>query len=506
MTTTSPSRGELLPPTRRSRAGGDVPWAPLLGFLALIGVSGAAVLVAGPPVGVMIVVLAIVLFALSRVDVDQVTVVIGVIAVILLLPARLRIAPLGAAGTMSSLAGSAAFALWAWGRVWGQGWLATGRQPLRTSLLLFTAAVLASDVAMGFRPHDAVESRAADRGLIMLMASAGVALLVADAVPTKERLRGVIKAIVACGACLAGLGVLQFMAGVDVPGLLKLPGFELVDIGSNLDRSGFTRIVSTTSHPIELSVVLAMLLPLALHVAFTAEARERRRWWVCAGIIGFAAPLTVSRTAVLALVVGFLVIVPGFDARRRKIVLIAGAVGIVVMRVMVPGLVGTLRSLIFAYGGDPSIATRKSDYDYVAEFVAERPFFGRGWGTFLPDRYTYLDNQLLGGLIEVGVVGVVLLIGVYATGIALAAVVRRRSTDPVERDLALCLIAPMTISLVTWMTYDAMAFPTGRTLTFLCIGCAAALWRLQRYPENSPPTTVFSAASRRRGNTEPAEG
>jgi polysaccharide biosynthesis protein PslJ len=493
---------DLLPPAGPAR----LPWGLLVGTLALIAVSGAGVLLAGPHIGVLIVVLAILCFSLTRIDIDQVTVLIGVIAVILLLPARLRFAPLGSAGTFSSIAGSAAFAVWAWGRLVGSNWLATGRQPLRVSLALFTAAVLASDVAMAFRPHDAVESRAADRGLIMLMASAGVALLAADAIPSMARLRGVIRSIVACGAVLAGLGIVQFMFGVDVPGLFKLPGFQLEETGDNLARSGFSRIVSTTTHPIELSVCLGMLLPLALHVGFTSEPHERKRWWFCAGVIGFAAPLTVSRTAVLALAVAFLVIFPGFDARRRKTLLIAGFFGIIAMRFMVPGLVGTLRSLIFSYGGDPSIATRKSDYDYVSTFVAERPFFGRGWGTFLPERYTFLDNQLLGGLIEVGVVGVALLIGVYLTGIALAIVVRRRSTDPVVRDLALCLIAPMAVSLITWMTYDAMAFPTGRTLTFLCIGCAAALWRLQRYPEKSPQTAVFSTASQRRGNDKPAGG
>jgi len=488
--------GEPLPRTEPH----GIPWGLLIGFVMLIGVSGVAVLVAGPHVGVLVVVLAIIAFALTRVDIDQVTVLIGIIAVILLLPARLRIAPLGSAGTLSSLAGSAAFALWAWSRLWGLSWLATGRQPLRIALLLFAASVLASDIAMGFRPHDAMESRGADRGLIMLMASAGVALLAADSIPSMARLRGVIRAIVVCGAGLSALGIVQFMLGVDVPGLLKLPGFELVTYDESLDRAGFSRIVSTTSHPIELSVVLGMLLPLALHVAFTAGADERRKWWFCAGAISFAAPLTVSRTAVVALFVAFVVILPGFDKRQRKLILIAGAVGIVAMRFIVPGLVGTLRALIFNYGGDPSIATRKSDYDYVATFVAERPLFGRGWGTFLPERYTFLDNQLLGGLIEIGVVGVVLLIGVHVTGIAQAVVVRRRSTDPEVRSLALCLIAPIAVSLVTWMTYDAMAFPTGRTLTFLCIGCVAALWRLQRFPENSPRTAVFSTASQRRGN------
>ena len=35
----------------------------------------------------------------------------------------------------------------------------------------------------------------------------------------------------------------------------------------------------------------------------------------------------------------------------------------------------------------------------------ERPLFGRGFGTFLPELYRYIDNTYLLGLVEFGIVG-----------------------------------------------------------------------------------------------------
>jgi polysaccharide biosynthesis protein PslJ len=454
--------------------------------------AGAAVAVGGPQAGVLVLLLAVIVVVLSRLEVDAVTALIVVVVALLVVPARLRLGPLGAAGTPGSLVGAGAFAVWAWGRLWGRRWLAPGRQPLRVALLLAGASLLASYVLMGFRPHDLIETKAADRGLITFMGLAGVALLAADGVSTRERLRTLVKAIVAAGAVLASLGIVQFMVRTDLAAMVRLPGFTFDASNYDAERSGFSRIVSTTSHPIEMSVVLGILLPLALHVAFGATGRYRAFWWVAAGTIGTAIPMTVSRTAVVGLVVCGLILLPAWDSRRRRIAIMVAAVGVVAMRFAVPGLLGTLRSLIFNYGADPSIASRKSDYDYVTTFIAERPLFGRGLQTFLPTRYAYLDNQLLLGLVEVGLVGTVLLIGVHLVAVGQARAVRRESDLDADRDLALCLIASISVSLVSWLTYDALSFPTSRILTFVCIGCAAALWRLHRWQQE---VTMATAAA-----------
>lgn len=451
-----------------------------------IPLAGAAVALGGTRTGAMIVVLAALGVVLTRVEIDQVTATAALALGLLLVPAVLRFGPLGAAGTPASLLAMAAAAAWLWGRVLGRPWLATGRQPLRVGLLLFAATVLASYVAMGFRPHDAIESSAADRGLFTVVGLAGVALFAADGIPSRAGLRTVVRVTVAGGAVMAALGILQFATRIDIARQITLPGFSVVASDYADERSGFTRIVSTTSHPIELSVVLAILLPLALHVAWSCGRHERLRWWTAGALIAVAAPLTVSRTAVLGLVLAMGILFAGWDRGRRRRALVVAPLGVLALGVVVPGLVGTLRSLIFSAGNDPSITSRQQGYDYVATFLAERPLFGRGWQTFLPDRYQYLDNQVLLGLAEIGLVGTAIVIGVHLVGAASALAVRRHGADPGDRDLGLSLLASIAVGLASWLTFDALSFPTSRMLTFLCIGLAAALWRIARHPAGNP--------------------
>ena len=69
------------------------------------------------------------------------------------------------------------------------------------------------------------------------------------------------------------------------------------------------------------------------------------------------------------------------------------------------GLVGTIISLFTGLSSDPSIAGRTDDYAVVGKFISESPWFGRGFGTFLPKEYFILDNQYLGSIVETGYVG-----------------------------------------------------------------------------------------------------
>lgn len=466
-------------------AGAVLAIATVGAVLHLSGGRAAAALVGAGAVGVLA----------RRVRVDSTGIMVAGVVAVLLVPARLQLGPLGSSGTMASLVGAAAAGLWFVGRLFEPGWLSRERQPLRLALLVFVAAVLSSDLAMAYRYHDDTEERAALRGLIILAGMVGITLLIADGVSTRDRLRTVVKAVVGAGAVVALLGIAQFALSVDVAAAVRIPGFRLAGGESDFERSGFSRIVSTTTHPIELSVVLGMLLPLALHVAFTLRPGERRRlWWGAALTIAFAAPLTVSRTAVLALCTALAVVSLGWDGRRRLRVLGAAVLGVGVMQLVVPGLLGTLRSLLFSYGADPSISTRQSDYAYVSEFIAERPLFGRGWQTFLPERYTFLDNQFLLSMVEIGLLGTVALLWMFVLGAGQVLWVRHRSTDPEDRDLAMALVAAAAVSVVSWFTYDTYSFPTGRALSFVVLGLMAALWRLHRAAHPAPRYSRFRRA------------
>ena len=152
---------------------------------AAVGGAAAVVATAGTvhefgatrAVGLVALITAIVLCGRVRADAAGALIILSLS--LLLIPARLRIAPLHAAGTPGSLIGIAAFLVWVYGRVSGRPWLARGPQPLRGAMTVFALTVLASYLAMGFRPHTVAEAKAADRGLLTMMSMTGVALLVA---------------------------------------------------------------------------------------------------------------------------------------------------------------------------------------------------------------------------------------------------------------------------------------------------------------------------------------
>lgn len=153
--------------------------------------------------------------------------VIGVV-LLLLIPARYRFEPLGALGTPAALLGLAGIGIWSGGVLLQRPWLASRRHPIRWAILGVLVSVLLSYVALGFRPHDEVEARASDRGLLTMLSAIGIALLAADLIQRRSALIRVVQTIVAAGAVVAAAGVLQFITAIDLASVVQLPGFTFV--------------------------------------------------------------------------------------------------------------------------------------------------------------------------------------------------------------------------------------------------------------------------------------
>jgi O-antigen ligase len=158
------------------------------------------------------------------------------------------------------------------------------------------------------------------------------------------------------------------------------------------------------------------------------------------------------------------------------------------MRLAVPGLLGTLRALFRDAGADPSVNSRKTDFAFISEFVEQRPIFGRGFGTFLPTRYDFLDNQYYLTLVEGGYVGLVMYIALLLGGMAVAQVIRRRAEHEHDRSLAQALTASLAVVAATSMAFDLLSFPSARSMLFVTLGCVGALWRLA--PHREPVAAV----------------
>jgi O-antigen ligase len=153
-----------------------------------------------------------------------------------------------------------------------------------------------------------------------------------------------------------------------------------------------------------------------------------------------------------------------------------------------------LGTLFSGASADPSIQHRTNDYPIVFYYFNQRPWLGRGPGTFIPAVYggRVLDNQWLGQLVGTGLVGVAALAALHIAGIVLAAVAWRRSTRAEDRHLCACLVSTMLIGLVVAATFDSMGFTTYSTTLALLMGMCGAVWRFTH-----PARQVRTASVRR---------
>jgi O-antigen ligase len=355
-----------------------------------------------------------------------------------------------------------------------------GLQPIRLALVFLGGAIVLSYAfaMMHHLPPDQLS--AADRGLLSLAGWAGIALVAADFLRSTDSIDRLLRRLTVLGSVVASVGFVQFFSGVDLAGLIKIPGLtSTVTTLYSANEAGIRRVASTASHPIEFGMVLALILPFAFHIA-THATEKRGRWWVMTTIIAVAVPMSVSRSAILGLAVELIILFVSWTPRRRLGAIVIAPVFIVGMRVLIPGLVGTISSIFGNASTDPSLQGRTDDYAVVGQFITRSPLVGRGFGTFLPTDFFFLDNQYLGIIIEVGFVGFAALLTLLIVGMALGRGIRVRSTDERSRDLGQCFIAVFAAAAVGMGTFDALGFSMFTGTLFLLLGVAGARWRLAR--------------------------
>jgi hypothetical protein len=258
-----------------------------------------------------------------------------------------------------------------------------------------------------------------------------------------------------------------------------IPGLhENADVLTIQDRSGFRRPAGTATHPIEFGCVIAMALPLALHLARFDTARSAVRRWLPMMAIAIGIPVAVSRSAVLGAAVAGLVIFLGLDPKVRPRALVAVSGFLVVIYATTPGLLGTLRGLFLSTGSD----SRINDYAPALADIRQSPWFGHGPGTFVADATigNVLDNQYLLSLIEIGIVGMAIVLAYLLAASFLGRGARHRSSDPATRDLGQAFAAASLSSAATAYTFDALTFRMFAGVVPLCLGLSGLLWALQR--------------------------
>jgi hypothetical protein len=420
---------------------------------------------------------------------DAVAVLSLFLAALFLLPARLVVPALGGIGTPARLLALGLAAWWVSGRLVPTFGLARGPQPVRTGIFVYGWWTLLTYALAYRRPLSDLEASGSDRAVITLIAMCGLALFVADGIGSRARLDVLVRRVVLFTTVMAAIGVVQFLTPIDPVQYIRLPGLvenrEIVSVGA---RSIFDRPYSTALHPIEFGVVLAMVFPLALHRAMSAvRGRGWARQWLSVLLIAAAIPMTLSRSAILGVAAGLVVLALSWSWPRRANVAVAILVFTGLMRVAVPGLVGTLRNLFLKAENDPSIQGRLSDIGLVKKLLSEFPWFGMGHGTYDLGVYGVLDNQYFSTAVQSGVIGVVTLLFLLAVAGVAARRAVRRPRAPDGPQLGQALLASIVVAAVAMATFDGFAFRIFTGLLFLLLGCCGALWRLERERDQEAP-------------------
>ncbi|WP_375431134.1 O-antigen ligase family protein [uncultured Friedmanniella sp.] len=400
---------------------------------------------------------------------------------LLLIPSTLLFAPLGAAGTPAQILGLVAGLWWLGVQLNRSQHVIQPSIPTRSAMLAFALAMLFSYVSAARRPVEALEVSSADRGVILVASWAGLMLLTTDGVVSRHHLLRLLRFLVTCMALVGILGVVQYVTHTSYVDQLAIPGLSTHQtLGSVYDRNGFARTAGTATHPIEFGVVLTMVLPIALHFAFTDVHRSRFARLAPVVAICAALPLTMSRSAFLGLAVVLAVLLPSWSPPRRRLAYVAVIAGLGAVYLLLPGVLGTMVRLFTGISEDDSARSRTDSYGLAFEFIRQHPVFGRGISTFLPS-YRILDNQYLGLLIETGVVGLVAFLALLATTLVVAQKMSRALPDPTDRSLARSLMATIASAALACATFDAFGFPQVSGMLFFAIGAVGSLFRLSGF-------------------------
>lgn len=406
---------------------------------------------------------------------DAVSMLTVYLVLLTAIPSSVRIAALGSMGRPSMLWGLVLFIWWVLWRLTARpDDLTHLRNPIKLAFFsLFAVALISFGIGLlRGQPSDQVSPAATS--LLRLLSWGGSMLVAMEGLRRVDDVLHMVRRLATAGWLLAVLGLVQFVTRqslVDWWG--SVPGFE-TEAGGVTVRGGFTRASGTSIHPLEHATALSASLPLTIGVALQASRqRFRPMVWAPVGIIALGSILAVSRSALIGFFVASLASLPALPRRMRGAIVTGGVVlgGLAV--VAVPGLL-TLFLQLFAPSGDASTQSRTNALARLPEFVSESPFFGTGFGTFLP-RYYIFDNAWAMMLVELGTLGLLAFAAVFITSIYSAERAALKSADGRAKLFGHLLSASTLTIAVVFAFFDGLSFPIAAGFAFLIFGLCGAL-------------------------------
>lgn len=408
---------------------------------------------------------------------DAVSVLTFYLFLLLAIPSDRGIGPLGGAGSPSTIFGLGMLLWWVWHHVRRIRPHEFRRlQPIRITFLLFILAIVVSYVVAATTSLPFTDQNSSNMVLLNIASYVGVVLVANDGINDPDRFLVLLRRLSLAGGLYAVLGLVQFFSGHNIVDSIQIPGLASGGAGGVDTRGDFVRPESTARHALEYAAVLSMVLPLALTMAIRESHRKLFPRWFPVAAIFMAAFLSVTRSALLGIVAVLLLLIPTWEPAVKKLALWAALAGAAVLYVVVPGLSGTIIGMFS--GSDPSVDSRTDSYSVLGGYLSVSPVFGRGLGTMGP-QYRIFDNQYIGFLIEIGIVGTAAF-AIMALTAMISMFVRRRGLEPVLGALGPALCAAVMAGALLSAFFDSFHFPQAMGIFFLIIGLCGAHWNFRQ--------------------------
>lgn len=408
---------------------------------------------------------------------DAISVLTIYLFLLLAIPSDRGIGALGGAGAPSTIFGLGMLLWWVWHHVRRIRPHEFRRlQPIRITFLGFVLTVLVSYVVAASTSLPFTDQNSSNMVLLNIASYTGVVLVANDGINDRERFLVFLRRLSLAGGLYAVLGLAQFFTGHNIVDAIQIPGLASGGTGGVDTRGDFVRPESTARHALEYAAVLSMILPIALTMAIRESHRKLFPRWFPVAAIFMAAFLSVTRSALLGIVAVLLLLIPTWEPAVKRMALWAGLAGVGVLYVVVPGLSGTIIGMFS--GNDPSVDSRTDSYSVLGGYVGVSPAFGRGLGTMGP-QYRIFDNQYIGFLIEIGIVGTAVFV-ILALTAMITTFLRRRGPDPLIGALGPALCAAVMAGALLSAFFDSFHFPQAMGMYFLIVGLCGAHWNFRQ--------------------------
>jgi hypothetical protein len=397
-----------------------------------------------------------------------------------LLPSDTVIRVIGAQGYVASLLAMTLFLAWVATAIFGFHDPLHTRYPVRGALGMLWIASLLSYAVMPFFGPTEVQKLSADRWVMLWVGMSGVILMAAEHLRTAPDIFRVVRTLV-WGATASGfVAILQFWFRWDLKPYLRmgLVGFEHDASYSGFQaRDALMRVSGTSNHPIELGVIAGVLFPLVIWLGLYDRDRRPVRRWLPVVVVGMSIPMSVSRSAILAVSVSLAVFILLLPTVQRAWMLALLPFGIVAIFATTPGYLRTIFGSFMAGSSDPSITNRLDNYPRVMAALRAAPWLGRGGGTDIaPDATKILDNQYLKSAIELGGFGFFALCLYFFVPVIAVLVARRRSTDERFRALCAAIAGGCLAAAIGAYTFDCFSFAQFAAVDAVVVGLSGACW------------------------------